>query len=103
MKLISWNVRGMNSSLKRAVTKGLFQSFKGECLFLQETKLENINAYVLRSICPWSNCRFVMCPLVGASGGILLVWNTTYWYKLDEFVGKYSVSALLKDVRRHVV
>lgn len=100
MKLISWNVRGINSSLERGVTKGLFQSFKGECLFLQETKLD---AYVLRSICPWSNCRFVMCPLVGASGVILLVWNTAYWYKLDEFVWKYSVSALLKDVGCDVV
>lgn len=40
--------------------------------------------------------------LIGASGGILLVWNVAYWQKLDEFVGRFSVSVLLKDVRCHM-
>ena len=40
---------------------------------------------------------------MGASGGILLVGNGDYWYKLDELVGKYLVSVLLKDVRRDVL
>ena len=31
------------------------------------------------------------------------MWNGDYWYKLDEFVGKYSVSVLLKDVRCDVL
>lgn len=44
MKLISWNVRGMNSVPKRAVIKDCFRSTKGEFLFLQETKMEVINA-----------------------------------------------------------
>ena len=65
--------------------------------------MEAIDAQVFQTFCPWLNFQYVICPSVGASGGILLVWNGDYWYKLDEFVGKYSVSVLLKDVRRDVL
>ena len=99
MKLLSWNVCGMNSVSKRVVLKGMVQSFKGECLFLQETKMEVIDIQIIRSICLWSNSEFAMCPSIGASGGILLVWNAVYWQKMDEFVGGFTVSVLLKDVR----
>lgn len=50
MKLVSWNVRGMNSSSKRVVIKGVFQSIKGECLFIQGTKMVDISVQVFRSI-----------------------------------------------------
>lgn len=32
-------------------------------------------------------------------GVFLLVWNANYWYKVDEFLGRFSVCVLLKDVR----
>ena len=79
MKLMSWNVRGMNSVLKQAVMKGVFCCFKEECLFIQETKMEEIDDQIIRSICPWSSFQFVTSPSVGASGGILLVW----WYAVS--------------------
>lgn len=83
--------------------KGLFKSVKGGFLFLQEPKMEAIDAQVFPTFCPWLNFQSAICSSVGASGGILLVWNGDYWYKLDEFVGKYSVSVLLKDVRCDVL
>lgn len=58
MKLISCNVCGMNSDSNRAVMKGVSHSFKGECLFIQETKMKNIGAQIIRSVCPWSNSLF---------------------------------------------
>ena len=92
MKIISWNVRSMNSVSKRAVLKGMVQSSKGECLFVQETKMEMIDDQIIRSISPWPSYQYVMCPS-GASGGILVLWNAKFWQKLDEFV-----SILMKDV-----
>ena len=88
----------MNSVSKRVVLKSVVQSFKGECLFLQETKKKVIDIQIIRSICPWSDSQFAMRPSIGASGGILLVWNAAYWQKTDEFVGRFTVSVLLKDV-----
>lgn len=58
-----------------------------------------LDAQVIRELCPWSDCQFAFCPSIGASGGILIVWNAAYWQKLDEFVGRFSVSVLLQDIR----
>ena len=99
MKIISWNIRRMNSMSKRAVLKCMILSFQGECVFIQETKMEVLDAQVIRAICPWSDCQVAFCPSIGASGGILIVWTAVFWQKLDEFVGRFSVSVLLKDVR----
>ena len=68
----------MNSISKRAVMKGVVHSFKGECLFILETKMENIDDQVIMLICPWSNSLFSMSPSVGALGGILLLWNRAF-------------------------
>ena len=101
MKIVSWNIRGMNSVSKRAVIKEVVKSCKGEWLVFQETKMEVIDANIIRSVFPWSQCQFVMCPSTGASGGILIAWNEVNWQKQDEFVGRYSVSVFLKDVRHN--
>ena len=60
--------------------------------------MENIDAHIVSSICPWSNYQFVFHPPADASGGILLGWNVIYCNKVDEFLGRFSVSVLLKDV-----
>lgn len=44
---------------------------------------------------------FAMGPSIGASKGILLAWNATLWHKLDIYVGRFTVSAQLKDARSH--
>ncbi|RWR95161.1 hypothetical protein CKAN_02449000 [Cinnamomum micranthum f. kanehirae] len=61
----------MNSASKRAVMKGTFQSYKGECLFIQETKMESIDDQIMRSFCPWRSCRYASCPSIGAYGVLL--------------------------------
>lgn len=40
----------MNADLKRVVLKNVFKCAKGECLFLQETKMELIDDAMLRSM-----------------------------------------------------
>ena len=88
MKLVTWNVRGMNSVSKRAVMKGVIRSCKGECVFIQETKMEVIENQVINSFCPWSNGQFVMGPSIGSAGGILLVWNAAFGIRLMNILGK---------------
>lgn len=59
--------------------------------------MEIIDTQVIRSICFWPDYQFSLCPSMGASGGVLLLWNATLWHKLDEFLGRFSVSILLQD------
>ena len=61
--------------------------------------MESVDDQSFRSFCPWPAYQYVLRPSVGASAGILLVWNAALWVKLEEHVGRYTVSALLRDVR----
>lgn len=54
-------------------------------------------------LCPFQDPSFVFFPSSGRSGGILLVWNSRLWHKVDVFVGVYSVSSLVKDVRTNSI
>lgn len=102
MKFISWNARGMNSVAKRAVMKDVLTSAGGAFFFFQETKMEVIDEKVIRSLCALQNFNFVFCPSKGVFGGVLLFWNSDMWPQVGVHIGLYSVSVLVKDVRRSV-
>lgn len=95
MKLLSWNVRGMNSVDKHTVIKGVVRTTKAGFLFLQETKMDIIDVQVICSLSYFWEVYFVFALSIGASRGILLLWNSMLWTTLDVFVGSFSVSALV--------
>uniref|UniRef100_A0A2N9HEY0 Reverse transcriptase domain-containing protein n=1 Tax=Fagus sylvatica TaxID=28930 RepID=A0A2N9HEY0_FAGSY len=74
VKIISWNVRGMNELDKRLRIKNLLKGWKVDVVCLQETKLGLI------------------------SSGILLMWDRRVVEKLEDAVGQYSVSCKFKTV-----
>lgn len=43
MKMISWNVRGLNDSQKRLVVKSLLHEWKCDVVCLQETKIAGMD------------------------------------------------------------
>jgi endonuclease/exonuclease/phosphatase family metal-dependent hydrolase len=50
VKIISWNVRGMNELDKRLRIKNLLKGWKVDVVCLQETKLGLISSRVVRSL-----------------------------------------------------
>jgi exonuclease III len=44
---------------------------------LQETKCENFDWRLIRKFCPKRFDNFVFSPSVGASGGIIILWNSS--------------------------
>jgi len=76
--------------------KGVFQSNEGKFLFLQQAKMETIDAQVIRSTFLWSNCQVAVCPSKGASREIVL---REMWLigknRMNLWVD--SLSILLKD------
>ncbi|GLT57064.1 hypothetical protein SLA2020_300650, partial [Shorea laevis] len=87
MKLISYNVRGLGSILKRKEVGKLVRLERPDVLFLQETKLEKIEDDLCK--CLWFSDDFdwVKKESVGASGGMLCVWNKREFVKQGEFSG----------------
>ena len=43
IKMISWNVRGLNDPRKRLVVKNLLREWKCDVVYLQETKIASMN------------------------------------------------------------
>jgi hypothetical protein len=98
VKIISWNVRGMNELDKRLRIKNLLKGWKADVVCLQETKLGLISSRVVRSLWGGQYVDWVFLGSNGASGGILLMWDRRVVEKLEDAVGQYSVSCKFKTV-----
>ena len=75
MKLVSWNVRGLNSPGKYRLIKNMIQKEKPQILFLQETKC---NGKMLGSILSkaWPSSSSVVVDAPSFSGGLEIAWST---------------------------
>jgi len=50
VRLLSWNVRGLNDSAKRAMLRNVLSEWNCDLVCLQETKLEDIELTDVQSI-----------------------------------------------------
>lgn len=74
MKVMSWNMRGMNSSHKQLALKNYILEHKIDVLLLQETKMkkaifDNIAKYL------WLGASYLYGDAKGASRGLAVLWN----------------------------
>ena len=52
IKLLSWNVRGVNDNVKRKVIKSVVRKQKVDLFCIQETKIQVLSDRVVRSLGP---------------------------------------------------
>ncbi|RVW90394.1 hypothetical protein CK203_045761 [Vitis vinifera] len=76
MKIISWNVRGLGSRNKRRMVKDFLRSENPDVVMIQETKKENCDRRFVGSVWTVRNKDWVALPASGASGGILIIWDS---------------------------
>lgn len=74
MKLISWNIRGLNSPGKGRLLKKLIMQEKPQIIFIQETKC-NSNAIERIATKAWPRGMNVVVDADGASGGLAILWD----------------------------
>ena len=73
MKIISWNVRGINGSNKRSRIHQFIESAKADIVLLQETKLSQDTFQ--KTMAKWPRWSSVHRPNIGTSGGLVVLWN----------------------------
>ena len=98
LKLIFWNVRGLNDPKKRGILRNWLRKWKVDVVYLQETKLDKVDWRIIQSI--WGN-RFVawVAPdAINMARGVLLLWDKRVLELADSIVGKFSVSCFWKDL-----
>ena len=75
LKLLSWNVRGLNDPKKREILRNWLCNWKVDVVCLQETKLDKVDWRLIQNI--WGN-RYVAWEVLNAVntvGGVLLLWD----------------------------
>ena len=98
LRLLSWNVRGLNNPQKREVCKNLLKEWKCDIVCFQKTKVASIDTAFVRSLWESPFIDWDALDAVQTSGGVLLVWDKRVFEKMDVIVGKFSVSVLLRGV-----
>lgn len=98
LKLLSWNVRGLNNPRKREMVKNLLKEWRGDVVCLQEAKIDLMDLRIVCSL--WGN-QYVGWEALNATntvGGILLMWYKRLLDLIDSFVGCFSVSCNWKGI-----
>ena len=74
MKVLSWNIRGLNSKGKQRYLKDKLKVEKPQIMLLQETK---VSGQKLQSIMQSFKMKYEVMAIdyVGTSGGIAILWN----------------------------
>ena len=87
LRLLSWNVRGINNPRKREVCKNLLKEWKCDLVCMQETKVSSMDGGFVRSLwgSPFTDWSFL--DAVQSLGGVLLIWDKRVFEKLDVIVG----------------
>jgi hypothetical protein len=75
--VLDWNVRGLNDKDKRLVVHNKIEESNCAVICLQETKCESFDHSFIRSFCPKRFDRFAFSPSIGASGGLIVLWNSS--------------------------
>ena len=75
LKMISWNVRGLNDTHKCLVVKNLLWEWKCDVICLQETKLVGIDKQMVWGLwsCPYMD--WAVLDAAQTAGGVLIMWD----------------------------
>lgn len=74
-KVLWWNVRGLNAKRKQSTIRDTIVESQADIICLQETKKDLFDRVLLHKICPNGFDAFEFLPSVGASGGVITIWN----------------------------
>lgn len=77
MRLLSYNVRGLGGGEKRGEVRKLVSEKHSFVMCIQESKLGVVDDLMIKLIWGDAACGYSYQPLVGASGGLVTVWDTS--------------------------
>ena len=98
LRLLSWNVRGLNNPRKREVCKNLLKEWKCDIVCFQETKVSSIDVAFVQSLWGSPFIDWAVLDAMQTSREVLLIWDKRVFEKLDVIVGQFFVSVLLRGV-----
>jgi exonuclease III len=77
MKIVTWNIRGLNGRSKQRILRECIMAEKPDILLLQETKCRGAEAETIAQRI-WRECSSITTDSTGASGGLAILWNPAH-------------------------
>jgi len=92
VRLLTWNVRGLNDSDKRVLLRIFSRVWNCDLICLQETKFENAGLSDIRSIWVNHHVGFLVLKVIGSTGGVLVLWSTNTFQLISSSSGGFSIT-----------
>jgi exonuclease III len=92
MKIISWNIRGLNGRSKQKLLREIIIAEKPDIMMLQETKCATEEMDKLLPSC-WKQGKGIYTDATGTTGGLALLWNPSSVTLDNFFTTRWSISA----------
>jgi len=91
--IFNWNVRGLNSAVRREEVRKMLQAVKPSIACLQETKLQVIDDSLASDFLGSGLPSYTYLPAAGVCGGIALAWDLDFVTVSDVSLKAYSLTA----------
>lgn len=103
VKIISWNVRGLNCIQKRRIVNSLVQKWKADVFCFQETKIEGDIEEIIKQL--WGNrgVKYGQLEASGTRGGILMMWDSKIWKGEVVTTGSYSITCRFESQTQNYI
>lgn len=75
LKILSGNIRGINSPEERCLLELHFRTWKADFLFLQQTKLQHFPQQFISHLGSGRIVAFAALETEGTRGGIVIIWD----------------------------
>ena len=98
IKILSWNVRGVNNPEKRKVFKQFIRDQRVDLVCLQETKVQNMTLRMARSLGLGRFSDWVSVDASGSVDGILLLWDKRILEVIETVCRTFSTSCSFRNV-----
>ncbi|KAJ9708014.1 hypothetical protein PVL29_000195 [Vitis rotundifolia] len=97
IKILCWNVRGLNDFEKRKLIKGVVRNQKPDLVCLLETKVKEMSLQMVKSVGVGRFLNWASVDARGAAGGLLILWDNRVLEKLEVETGGYSISVRFRN------
>ena len=97
LRILSWNVRGVNDKDKRRLIKNVIKSQKVDLVCLQETKIQEMSNGMVRSLGIGRCLEWRALNSRGATRGFVVFWDNRVLQMVEMEVGKFIISCRFKN------
>lgn len=97
LRILSWNVRGLNEREKRRTLKSLIQSWRADIVCIQETKINEWSDCLSQHLMGSRWAGWAELQAIDSRGGAVILWDKRNWNCIDIHQGSYTISSMLES------